>query len=99
MILWHHQPRLSISIHSLPKEGDRKQPCGSTEVKQFQSTPSPRRETYIITRHVKSKAISIHSLPKEGDQTEISARCQKAISIHSLPKEGDMLRQRKSFGV
>ena len=59
---------------------------------EFQSTPSPKRETIFRWRGGVKMAISIHSLPKEGDfKTKHIIACCIKISIHSLPKEGDVL--------
>ena len=80
----------AISIHSLPKEGDAfmtnspnslnyfnplppqgGRPCIWHDMRcdrdEFQSTPSPRRETRLMRYCCSELKISIHSLPKEGD--------------------------------
>ena len=57
----------TISIHSLPKEGDAIDRCAASTISLFQSTPSPRRETTQPFPHWSAGQISIHSLPKEGD--------------------------------
>ena len=56
-----------ISIHSLPKEGDATAKLQQLRQSQFQSTPSPRRETEFGEEDEDEEEISIHSLPKEGD--------------------------------
>mgnify|MGYP004644937163 CR=1 FL=1 len=58
---------MSISIHSLPKEGDVITQWIITQANVFQSTPSPKRETICIYSQLFNGVISIHSLPKEGD--------------------------------
>ena len=58
----------AISIHSLPKEGDRQlQTHRFSDRMRFQSTPSPKRETIYSQNVEYPPHISIHSLPKEGD--------------------------------
>ena len=79
----------TISIHSLPKEGDRLPLTAIVARQAFQSTPSPRRETRGKTPQARHEAISIHSLPKEGDGYLVAVNLDLSISIHSLPKEGD----------
>ena len=80
-----------ISIHSLPKEGDVIQTYIFAVYTIFQSTPSPRRETWECEYIEYRNGISIHSLPKEGDQSYNNSTFRYSISIHSLPKEGDLL--------
>ena len=81
---------VSISIHSLRKEGDRNSKFLRLFFSYFNPLPPQggrQHKTYFASNEI---GISIHSLRKEGD-----AMMQHAdyygynISIHSLRKEGD----------
>ena len=59
--------------------------------KSFQSTPSPRRETYLPRIFIR-RSSHFNPLPPQGGRRDdlVKAFCGKIISIHSLPKEGDL---------
>ena len=53
----------------------------------FQSTPSPRRETFVRCQRCALSVISIHSLPKEGD-FQIRLLHTKNFYFNPLPPQG-----------
>ena len=58
----------AINFNPLPPQGGRPTTNPkSSSTSQFQSTPSPRRETVQRPSRMYRVCISIHSLPKEGD--------------------------------
>ena len=57
---------------------------------QFQSTPSPRRETRVCAVLHKHHGISIHSLPKEGDLRNTPNLLFRA-NFNPLPPQGGRL--------
>ena len=56
-----------ISIHALREEGDRCRIWHRRKAKQFLSTPSARRATFLFTGACCPFFISIHALREEGD--------------------------------
>ena len=57
---------------------------------KFQSTPSARRATGMLTGSAAFKGISIHALREEGDCSSCEVFiCAVQISIHALREEGD----------
>ena len=53
----------------------------------FQSTPSPRRETWVYYVLQQGQGISIHSLPKEGDNCT-TFRSTGTANFNPLPPQG-----------
>ncbi len=80
---------LAISIHSLPKEGDSVQADIRYYGSQFQSTPSPRRETYTMVIFSRFDEFQSTPSPRRETMTVDVSILILTISIHSLPKEGD----------
>ena len=77
-------------FNPLPPQGGRLFTSAAVKAaEKFQSTPSPRRETFDGISIAIPHSISIHSLPKEGDDKLSTVYTVDGISIHSLPKEGD----------
>ena len=68
---------ISISTHTLRKEGDSVQSLCCANVRRFQPTPSARRVTTLFQRHIIQTHISTHTLRKEGDTLGFST----ALSI------------------
>ena len=86
-----HKLRILKNFNPLPPQGGRQGvrliiACKS----QFQSTPSPRRET-LDSFEVKRSKADFNPLPPQGGRLFDSdgATLTAYISIHSLPKEGD----------
>ena len=65
--------QVSISIHTLCEEGDLFLTTLLLVHFLFQSTPSVKRVTDIITSKTENKSISIHTLCEEGDVTSSSS--------------------------
>ena len=63
---------VTISIHSLRVEGDRKPTRRALQAQRFQSTPSAWRETRTAFIIFYLNLISIHSLRVEGDKSFIA---------------------------
>ena len=78
-----------ISIHALREEGDRRQPAGRRNQRNFYPRP-PRggRPKGSYTTPV-TKWISIHALREEGDEYLVLGGVSAVISIHALREEGD----------
>ena len=60
-------PANSISIHALREEGDKLCWMFCMFSKEFLSTPSARRATFVTISFQPTKVISIHALREEGD--------------------------------
>ena len=58
---------MSISIHALREEGDRRAESLNNNYFLFLSTPSARRATQLQQCPVELELISIHALREEGD--------------------------------
>ena len=61
--------------------------CKKIMLTEFQSTPSPRRETDILEIIKNPTDISIHSLPKEGDDFQ-RRQVLALIDFNPLPPQG-----------
>ena len=84
--------RLTRYFNPLPPHGGRQQSCSFwTQLVQFQSTPSTRRETQS-GRHDHDRChISIHSLHTEGDKFQFFA-LPKSMYFNPLPPHGGRRR-------
>ena len=58
---------LTISTHTLRKEGDLEEREKALTDKIFQPTPSARRVTVVLDKFLGDLVISTHTLRKEGD--------------------------------
>ena len=83
-----------ISIHSLHTEGDTGQAVTLKIRTEFQSTPSTRRETRIMSPEELQAVISIHSLHTEGDGAEKYRNCDDFIfqSTPSTRRETSLMQ-------
>ena len=78
---------LKISIHSLPKEGDQTLLSPPLRLPQFQSTPSPRRETKTYT-DVNVCIIHFNPLPPQGGRLDSSPYLSSSDYFNPLPPQG-----------
>ncbi len=78
------KPLFPISIHALCEEGDPAIADECSKTSKFQSTPSVKRATELITCYYQAKKISIHALCEEGDPDELE-RVYKQHIFQSTP--------------
>ncbi len=64
-------------------------PSSGVGLHSFLSTPSARRATQAIRKHIDDEDISIHALREEGDWSREDMQNECNISIHALREEGD----------
>ena len=89
-----------ISIHSLPKEGDQCIIIVEVIFYEFQSTPSPRRETLCYCLRVLLHSISIHSLPKEGDNiSKTERKAQPKFQSTPSPRRETLIIGQNSLNI
>ena len=73
-------PPLSISTHTLRKEGDINTAAINANIDAFQPTPSARRVTQSMTAALQRMTISTHTLRKEGD----AKTCRPGVGMHKF---------------
>ena len=81
---------VDVSIHSFQAEGDFISQIALCMARQFQSTPSKRKETTSAGDTDGLIYVSIHSFQAEGDMSGNYVNgLEFDVSIHSFQAEGD----------